>query len=107
MAGSDLPSYTLTQGLVVSFIAGIFLGLYFISLAFANRWLLFTNDRWMFKPTIHYFTLIITNAIRVLVVVNQVMKVDMSLAKAEFVEQGHPTEEYVELHWRSILQVSR
>jgi hypothetical protein len=108
MAGSDLPSYTLVQGSAVSFIAGMFLGIYLISLAFALRWLIFTDDGWMFRKTVHWFTFIVTTIIAVFVSVNQILKVDVASAEAKFVEQGHTAEEYVEtLHWRPILQVRR
>ncbi|KAF7784954.1 hypothetical protein Agabi119p4_1119 [Agaricus bisporus var. burnettii] len=104
MAGSDLTAFTLAQGPEISFIAGMFLGIYFISLAFANRWLLFTDDGWNLKRNIQWFTFIITNAIAIPVSINQVMKVRISVADAQFVEQGHPPGEYVESHWMPILQ---
>jgi hypothetical protein len=107
MAGPDLPAYTLVQGSVISFIAGIFLGVYLISLAFANRWLIFTDDGWMFKKNIHWFTLILTNIIGILVSINQIFKVNVAIAEAKFVEQGHSPGEYVEtLPWRPITEVS-
>jgi hypothetical protein len=108
MAGPDLPSYTLVQGSAISFIAGMFLGIYLISLAFALRWLIFTDEGWMLKKSIHWFTLILTNVIAVLVSINQVMKVDVAIAEAEFVEQGHSPGKYVEhLPWRPIIEVGR
>lgn len=106
MAGSNLPAYTLVQGSAISFIAGMFLGIYFISLAFANRWLIFTDEGWTLRKTIHWFTFLVTNIIAVFVSINQILKVDVAVAEGGFVEEGHSPAEYVEtLHWRPILQV--
>lgn len=106
MPGSNLPPFTLIQGPEISFVAGLFLGVYLISLAFANRWLIFTDDGWKFKGTIQWFTLIVTNAIAVPVSINQVMRVKQSIGHADYVEQGNPPGKYADLHWVHILQVS-
>lgn len=106
MPGSNLPPFTLVQGPEISFVAGLFLGIYLISLTFANRWLIFTDDGWKFKGTIQWFTLIVTNAIAVPVSINQVMRVKQSIGHADYVEQGNPPGKYADLHWVHILQVS-
>jgi hypothetical protein len=106
MAGSDLSPFTLAQGPEISFIAGMFFGVYFISLAFANRWLIFSDDGWRFRRGIQGFTLILTNVIAIPVSINQVMKVNESITHAKFIEQGHLPSDYVESQWKPIVQVS-
>lgn len=107
MSGPHLPPYLVSEGAAVAFTSGIFLGFYAISAAFANRWLVLTDEGWGFRRNIRWSILTTTNAIAILVVLGQALVVDTSIDKADFVENGHRPEEYVEPPWKGVVEVSR
>jgi hypothetical protein len=106
--GPVLPPFLLPQAVAITFAAGIFIGFYLISVAFANRWLIFTDDGWRFRSrrSIHWHILATTNIIAVLVMIGQALNVNTSIIEASFVEQGHKVEEYSDSPWKPIVKVS-
>lgn len=108
MAGPKLPPFLLSQAVVITFAAGIFIGLYLISVAYANRWLIFTDDGWRFRSrrSIHWYTLATTNILVALVLTGQAVNVNTSIAEADFVEQGHKLGDYIDPPWKGIVKVS-
>ncbi|KAF7783903.1 hypothetical protein Agabi119p4_68 [Agaricus bisporus var. burnettii] len=106
MAGPKLPPFLLSQAVVITFAAGIFIGLYLISVAYANRWLIFTDDGWRFRSrrSIHWYTLATTNILVALVLTGQAVNVNTSIAEAYFVEQGHKLGDYIDPPWKGIVK---
>jgi hypothetical protein len=106
MSGPSLPPFLLPQAVAISFTGGIFLGLYFISAAYANRWLIFTDEGWKVRKNIHWHTLASTNLTVVLVLITQGLTVNTSINEAAHVEQGHKLSEYEEPPWMPVVKVS-
>jgi hypothetical protein len=106
MSGPKLPPFLLPQAVAISFAGGIFLGLYFVSAAYANRWLIFTDEGWQIRKKIHWHTLVTTNLTVVLVLITQGLTVNTSIAEAAFVEQGNKLSEYKEADWYPVVKVS-
>ncbi|KAF7783904.1 hypothetical protein Agabi119p4_69 [Agaricus bisporus var. burnettii] len=106
MSGPTLPPFLLPQAVAITFAAGIFIGFYLISVAHANRWLIFTDDGWRFRSrrNIHWYTLATTNILVVLILIGQAVNVNTSIAEADFVEQGHKLGEYTDPFWKSMLK---
>ncbi|XP_006453885.1 hypothetical protein AGABI2DRAFT_113642 [Agaricus bisporus var. bisporus H97] len=106
MPGPVLPPFLLSQAVGITFAAGIFIGLYLVSVAYANRWLLFTDDGWRFKSrkSIRWYILAATNIFMVLVLIGQAINVNTSIAEAAFVEQGHNLDDYRDPFWKGLVK---
>jgi hypothetical protein len=106
MSGPTEPPYLISQAVAINFTAGIFVGFYFISAAYANRWLIFTDDGWKIRKDIHWHMLAATNITLLLVLIILALTVNSSIAEAAFVEQGNKLSDYEEAPWKGIVQVS-
>jgi hypothetical protein len=106
MSNPSLPLVTIPQSISLSFSGGIFLGIYLISAVYANRWLIFTDDGWKVRESIHWHVLVITNIAVVFAVMNQVLGIVAHMGQAAYVERGHQISEYVEPPWIAIVRVS-
>ncbi|KAF7783906.1 hypothetical protein Agabi119p4_71 [Agaricus bisporus var. burnettii] len=106
MSGPTLPPFLLPQAISITFVGGISIGVYLISAAFANRWLIFTDDGWRFRSpkSIHWCILAITNTLVVLILIGQALNVNTSIAEADLVEQGHQLSEYEDPNWKPIVK---
>jgi hypothetical protein len=107
MPGPDLPPFLLPQAVTITLTTGIFLGFYLISVAFANRWLILTDEGWKFRKNIHWYTLIATNIVAVLVFLDEGVNISTPVAESGFVEQGNKPDKYIEPSWRPIIRVSQ
>jgi hypothetical protein len=68
--------------------------------------LIFTDDGWKVRKSIHWHTLATTNITLALVLITQGLIVNTSMAQAAYVEQGHQLSEYVEPPWKPIVKAS-
>jgi hypothetical protein len=105
MPGPDFPPFLLPQAVTITFTTGIFLGIYLVSVAFVNRWLIFTDEGWKFRKDIRWYTLIITNIIAVLVLLDVAAYISTSIEESAFVEWGNKLGGYAEPPWRAIMKV--
>lgn len=96
----------LPQAIAITFAGAIFLGFYLISVAFANRWLVFTDDGWKIRRNIHWYTLSITNITAVLVLIAQSVTLSTSMAEASYVEEGNQLADHEDPPWKAIVRVS-
>ncbi|EKM84326.1 hypothetical protein AGABI1DRAFT_124647 [Agaricus bisporus var. burnettii JB137-S8] len=102
-SGLSLPPYLLSQAVAINFTAGIFVGFYFVSVAYANRWLIFTDEGWQIRKKIHWHSLAATNITLMLLLFVLALTVNTSIAEADFVEQGNKVEDYKAAPWRGIV----
>jgi hypothetical protein len=105
MPGPVLPLYSLSQGVAVAFINGLFYGLYLVTTCFANRWLFFADEGWKFRKQIHWLMAIVTNLVWALSVVGLGLSIHTPISKAAFVEAGHRTEDFAGPGWDDIGKV--
>ncbi|XP_006453894.1 hypothetical protein AGABI2DRAFT_175644 [Agaricus bisporus var. bisporus H97] len=102
--GLHLSPLLLPQVVAINFTGGIFLGFFFISALYANRWMLFTDDGWKLRKDIHWHALATTNITFVLVVLTQGLIVSTSMRQAAAVEHGIELGQYKEPVWVPILK---
>jgi hypothetical protein len=106
MSAHTGPPYLISQAVAINFTVGIFIGFYFISVAYANRWLIFADEGWKIRKNIHWHTLAATNITLLLVLIVLALAVNSSIAEAAFVEQENKLSEYEGDPWKGVAQVS-
>jgi hypothetical protein len=106
MSGFKLPPSLLPQTIIITFTSGILLGFYLISAAYANRWLILTDDGWKLRKKMNRYTLTATNLIAVLVLIDQAVNVDTSMVESGYAEGGYELEKFVESPWKALFQAS-
>ncbi|KAF7770717.1 hypothetical protein Agabi119p4_6691 [Agaricus bisporus var. burnettii] len=104
MGIKNLTPFLLPQAIAITFAGAIFLGFYLISVAFANRWLVFTDDGWKIRRNIHWYTLSITNITAVLVLIAQSVTLSTSMAEASYVEEGNQLADHEDPPWKAIVR---
>jgi hypothetical protein len=100
------PAYLVSQAIAINFTAGIFVGLYFVSAAYANRWLIFADEGWKIRKKIHWHTFAATNITLVLVLIILALTVNSSIKEAAFVEQGNKLSDFADDPRKGIVQAS-
>lgn len=106
MPGLTLPPFLLSQAVAMTFTDGILFGFYLITVAYANRWLIFADEGWKLRRNVHWFMVIITNLIFAMETANIGVIANAAIAEARFVEQGHRLDEFVDPPWKAIVAVS-
>lgn len=89
-----------------TFAFGLFFGIYLITVAFANRWLLFVDEGWKWRTSINWYMVVITNLIFALQTAAVGIAVNGAISEARFVEEGHKPSEYIEPAWTGIVAVN-
>lgn len=97
--------YYLNMDVGIAFTNGLFHGLFLITACFANRWLFFTDEGWVFRKRIHWLMAVVTNLILVLTIAGFGSSVYTPTARVASVEEGHHVQEFVIPGWDTIVEV--
>lgn len=106
MPGLKLPPGLLSQAVAIAFTGGNLFGIYLITVAFANRWLIFADGGWILRKRIRWFMVVITNLIAMLVTIAVSLVIFKLMNEASFAEQGGKLSEWVNPVWNPIVAVS-
>lgn len=94
----------LQHSIAVILTHGIFFGLYFVTVCFANRWLIFTDEGWRIRRRVSWVMVAIVNLLGALSVVSVAVTTGILMSEAAFVEQGNRPEDYNDPPWDAIVK---
>lgn len=106
MAGPNFPPPRLSGTIPTAFVTGLFFGIYLITVGFANRWLLFTDEGWKLRKQHHWSMIIITNIIWALLLADCAVAVFVPMLQMSFIEAGNKPREWANPPWNAIVKVS-